>query len=314
MPRHPSQDRVLARQSLLQVHQKLTAQYQLKPPITLSRLVSFALDLVYDNEYIRADEDLANCFVPAFYLSGFLEGEPMFDPTIPCEFFAFASPRVDGIDYGFVVHTPELALEDFLVCELDPKDDLRGLRLLGSTFAGGLETLLSRALASAKEQPEVWSQSTSCYGLTPTIVLHRIRALSVHLGVYPEQQKARPVIFDSNGPAPKPSVPKGWRFVPSVDGVGVLAPSLFFGEYQAETEALDTEYDCDPEPVLDFATQAMAQGSPASALWVLREAIFYNMYLDEQIERFAPLLEQAYLALNRPLFASMIARWRARLL
>ena len=309
MPRHPYQDRIQARQSFLQVHQRLTNQYQIKPPIALSRLVSFALELVYDNEHICPDDDLANCFVPAFYLIGFMEGEPMFEPSAPCEFFAFASPQVDGIDYGFVVHAPELAQEDFLVCELDPKDDLRGLRLLGNTFVEGLEALLSRALASANQQPEVWAEITRGYGLTPSIVLNRIKALSLQLGLYPDKEKAKSVIFDSNGPAPVPVVPKGWRFAPSSDGVGVLAPTLFFGEYQVEIEDVDTEYGCDLEPVLDLAVKALAQSCPASALLVLRDAMFHNMYLDEQVERLVLPMRQAYLALNRPLFAAMIERW-----
>jgi hypothetical protein len=67
MPRHPCQERITPRQSLLQIHQRLSDTYQSKPPVALSRLVSFAFELVYDNEHIRVADDLMNCLVPAFY-------------------------------------------------------------------------------------------------------------------------------------------------------------------------------------------------------------------------------------------------------
>jgi hypothetical protein len=308
MPPHPFQDRVVPAKSFLQVHEQLSEAYRIKPPIALSRMVSFLFNLIYDNEYICPEDDLLNCVAPAFYLSvPLFEGDKAdVGPVTPCEFFAFASPQVDGIDYGFVVHAPELPQEDFLVCELDPKDMVRGLRLLGKNFGEGLETLLSRGLSSRKKDANVWEQVTRGYQVNPEIIINRMSALATHLGLYPDAKKTKSKIFDSNGPEPKPTVPKGWKHVPSIDGVGVLAPALFFGEYQEELKELDTTYECDAEPIIDFANRALQDGYPASALLVLRDALFQNAYVEKVAKELVAPTKEAYLALNRPLFAALI--------
>ena len=121
-----------------------------------------------------------------------------------------------------------------------------------------------------------------------------VRALGAAL---PSQRLASTPVFDPNWPAIEPVVPPGWRYRPSSDGVGVLAPAEAFGALPSvDVNCLNTV-----SQVEDAATLALQQGYPATGLWILREFI---ANCDAASAGTAlRLMAQTYRALARPLLA-----------
>ncbi len=112
-------------------------------------------------------------------------------------------------------------------------------------------------------------------------------------------------VYDPGWPAVVPHVPAGWRYVPSGDGVGVLAPEHAFGE----PPSVDVGFYAELAPVERSATRALMQGHPATSLWVLREFFANNHHGDAVSARAAlRLMAQAYRALERPLLAEVALR------
>lgn len=109
-------------------------------------------------------------------------------------------------------------------------------------------------------------------------------------------------IFDPAWPPLAPRVPEGWRYEPTSDGIGVLAPEDGFGG----APAIDVGHYAALAPVERAATIALMQGHAASSLWLLREFFANNHGGDAVSARAAlRLMAQAYRALDRPLLAEI---------
>ncbi|MBV1859634.1 MAG: hypothetical protein KUG77_14570 [Nannocystaceae bacterium] len=109
-------------------------------------------------------------------------------------------------------------------------------------------------------------------------------------------------VFDPAWPVVEPSVPDGWRYEPTSDGVGVLAPEHAFGD----APSIDVGHYAVLAPVERAATVALMQGHAATSLWVLREFFANNHGGDAVSARAAlRLMAQAYRALDRPLLAEI---------
>lgn len=113
------------------------------------------------------------------------------------------------------------------------------------------------------------------------------------------------VAFDPGWPSIVPSVPDGWRYAPTLDGVGVLAPQGMFGE----TPSLDVGYYAELAPVERAATVALMKGHPATSLQILRDFFAHNHAGDAVAARAVlRLMAQAYRSLDRPLLADVALR------
>jgi hypothetical protein len=204
----------------------------------------------------------------------------------PPELFTFATLGVDGVHYGYVIHAPEQPAQDYPVGELSPMDG-DGVFLVGSNTLGALENLMSGQLEYEVEESE------------RRLIDHISQALSLHPTAEKAHSRYGP---DGNGLPIQPAVPVGWSFMPSTDGIGVLAPNEAFRPGRsARLEAFGS-----PHIYLQQAEQALGEGFPATALYYLREGYWQN-WTDSQIATvFDGNLTRVYEALGRPALAEVV--------
>ncbi len=201
------------------------------------------------------------------------DGSARYDST-PCELFPFAVTGVDGDHYGYLVHAPELQADDYPVCHYCPMDS-DGVIIEGfGTFDG---------ITSARSlwTPHPWGRGW----MAASMRFHAKRQKEMDV------QKAI-------------SVPRGWQFQASSDGVGVLAPRSLFST--AKMVALDGHGPA--EPYVKAAQKAIRQGHLATALYYLREGYWFNW--TNQPLPFCELLCEVYDRLDRTCLADVV---RARL-
>ncbi len=118
---------------------------------------------------------------------------------------------MDGIQYGYVAHAPELDLDELPVFEFDPYS---GLRYIAPDLQTALTDMAVAVAAWAVEEGEFvsldgYSALARALDLSPTPVSSRTSA-----------EQTAPF---------RPPVPPGWRYVETDDGIGALAPSDAFG-------------------------------------------------------------------------------------
>lgn len=112
--------------------------YGVEPPSRVVELAQAAFKHATREGFVN-DTDYLSFGGLGFDLAGLAqrpvwpECEPYGYPCTPPELFVFGSPGVDGIHYGFVVHTPELS--PYPLAALNPMDTEGGIRALGSTDA-----------------------------------------------------------------------------------------------------------------------------------------------------------------------------------
>jgi hypothetical protein len=214
-------------------------------------------------------------------------------PKTPPEFFIFGWLGMDGVSYGYLVHAPELGQTDYPICEEQPQLD-SGLTLFGENTPKGIEGIFSRELSYWKksnvdEQIQAWARP-------------KIEQLVRAYNIAPVVEKDPP-----SGNHCIPYTPKGWRFEPSADGVGALAPESAFAPYGPTIARWPEPI----EPALVAARRALDDGYPATALLTLRST-FYKQHLrfeNNPNERvLLSLWAEVYRALNRPVLASVLRR------
>ncbi len=277
----------------------LVASYGIEPPRAIVELYAMALAHVEAQGTDRDSDFYADpyyCFIDrSLQLScaGPLQpdaADPPYTVLPAVELFEFASPGVDGIQYGFVVHAPELARADYPIAEWDPRGGHESIHGLGSSSTEGLERLLSRTLAHWEGGAELVEGARE-----------RLWAFARAIDIEPAAAKAKAVISEQGEP-PRPFVPAGWRHELTIDGIGVLAPEGAFGREHEEAVEGSTE------DVVVIAERAFEAGHPASALIVLRDALALDWSTPGAIELLSPAMQRAYSALGRPLLAKLLAR------
>jgi hypothetical protein len=198
------------------------------------------------------------------------------------------------VHYGFVVHAPELGHDDHPVGEFRTFDGQPILRL-GDDTRSGLEFVMSRVLHRWAEDPTP----------DPDTIYQRdkdrsdIDALAAEIGVTPSPAKG--------GRPPEritPTVPSGWRHVPSSDGVGVLAPEGAF----ADRPPIVTKPGQPVGPAIDDALIMVESGHPATALLGLRETWWHHPRSYDIFNALRPAWCRVYRALDRPLLAQALER------
>ncbi|MGI8979690.1 MAG: hypothetical protein ACR2FY_10720 [Pirellulaceae bacterium] len=162
----------------------------------------------------------------------------------PPELFPIGSTGCDGDHYGFLLHAPELELDELPYGHYCPMDS-DGVILVGSTTIQGIASKMARCLSYDFEPPE-----------KKKLIAEIARVCNIR----PEEE-ANPAI----------SIPSGWSFLPSSDGVGTLAPANLF----APQPVIQIDRYGPPAPFEEAANQAMRRGYLATALHYLREGLWY---------------------------------------
>jgi hypothetical protein len=96
-----------------------------------------------------------------------------------------------------------------------------------------------------------------------------------------------------------PRVPNGWRFEPTDDGVGVLAPASAFASGPFTTDGLDSE-----ASTVARAKEHLAASHPASALLTVKNGVY-----EDALNPLVELAREAYLALGRAALAQRASAW-----
>ncbi|HEV3087498.1 MAG TPA: hypothetical protein VGX96_09775 [Candidatus Elarobacter sp.] len=241
--------------------------------------------------------------------------DPGYTGLVP-DLFIVASPGVDGIQYGFVLHAPELDIEPLPIFEFDP--------VYGtvSFYARDVREMLLRGAA--------WSATHAAESGDPydTETYGRV-ASALDLPSIP------PVSRNDELIAYQPPVPPGWRYVPTDDTIGVLAPEIGFGREDVDVDSFRVRYLRGPEidmeirrsggdplagadvmaaSLLDDCRHVLAAGFPGTALVGIRR--LYRALGDSggiseaQNAAVFDVWTAVYEALGRPVLADAARRLR----
>jgi hypothetical protein len=206
----------------------------------------------------------------------------------PVEIVPFCRAGVDGLHYGWAVLAPELDLDDQLCVSFAPVDE--DACWLGDTTHEALENLLAGHLLSWEE----WNRAS--HGESPPDHDPRWSALCAALGLHPVAG-ANGITAGARSTRPiRPVVPPGWRYEPSVDGIGVLAPASAFAPGPVEPTDWD---DLDERTAL--ARRLLADGHPASVVDLLKS--------DHPERSDMLLMREAYRVLRRDLHVERAGIW-----
>ena len=209
--------------------------------------------------------------------------------TTPIEFFPFLATGGDGHHFGYVMHAPELQLDDYPMGSIVAGEN-DGVVFAGDTTLGALENMISYMRNRAEGLAE--------------IDLHWLSTVGLH----PDQAKAQDA-RRLNGDAyarPSPRIPAGWRHLMTSDGVGVVACESEFNRAGAEPLSRDSPVD----RYLAAADAEVAAGYHGSALWYLKEAWWWAYFAPEQGARPIKLgLVRAYEKLGKTLLADIMTKY-----
>ncbi len=184
----------------------------------------------------------------------------------PVEFFPVFTAGIDGISWGPLVHAPELQLADYSWAEYSPMDHgTDRCCFLGQDSIEALEQILSEKLDLIENCPDenyTWDDHDR------EALIHRLSA-SLNLQVSAtkarnfHQWKSRPIV---------PFIPPNWRFIPTSDGVGVLAPADRFHSDSQGLKLVGSIDECH-----ELVQCYLGSDHPATALAMIREFYFQEM-------------------------------------
>lgn len=236
-------------------------------PVAFTRLVEWIYDKALGDPYRCVEmfvEFVGLC--PA-------DGTGRYEST-PCELFPFGHTGVDGDHYGYLVHAPELNADDYPVCHFCPMDS-DGVIVVGAGTYDGLADAIKfyGKPALSPDQPE-WRSA---------------------LGDRKSNQ-------NENGLdcASVVAIPPDWTFLPSADGVGVLAPSRLFGLAPVAIDPYGPV-----EPFIAAADAAIRDGYFATALFYLRQGFWFAW--TKRPVLLGERLCDVYNKLNRPSLAAVMS-------
>ena len=193
----------------------------------------------------------------------------------PPELFPVGSTGCDGDHYGFLLLAPELDLDDLPLAHYCPMDS-DGVGLVGSTAIQGIASLMACHLS---------------YDFIPNEEKELIARVAHMCNIHPVDE-----------PHPAISVPTGWRFLPSSDGVGTLAPADLFDL----RPVLEFDQYGPLTPFLGAADDAINRGYFATALHYLREGLWFRW--PEKPYDLARRMVDVYHKMNRGKLAAELMR------
>ena len=193
-------------------------------------------------------------------------------------------------------HAPELTLPDYPIARFEPMDS-SGAYLLGTSTFEAVETEISFNMRLAEE--DNW-RSLASFDWWPAV-----SARLAQLGIVPDPSKAGRNFEDGHIKPVIPTIPQGWHYIPSSDGVGVLAPAAQF--HPTFSHSLDERPNS--TLALDAAFKHAAEDFPATALWLLRECYWHTWPLKaEDNVGLCRAMGDADAALGRPSLAAVVER------
>jgi hypothetical protein len=197
--------------------------------------------------------------------------------TTPCELFPIGGTGCDGDHYGFVVHAPELESADYPVASFCPMDS-DGVAVRGRDTIDGLAWVIA-----------FWGDRTArAYGPAWKAAIDKVLPKSGERWPADRELTMAQVV----------AVPGGWRFEPTTDGIGVLAPAEKFapGPFASFTRETTAKQH------VAAVDKAIKAGFPATALYYLRENAWqWSWKKCTQRER----LTDVYELLGRPSLAKV---------
>jgi hypothetical protein len=209
--------------------------------------------------------------------------------TTPIEFFPFLATGGDGHYFGYVIHAPELQLDDYPMGSIVAGEN-DGVVFAGDATPGAIENMISYMRNRTEGFADVDLHWLSTIGLQP----NRAKA-----------EQARRLIGEEYA-RPSPRIPAGWRHLMTSDGVGVVA-------YESEFNGAGTEplpRDSSPARYVAAADAQVAAGYYGSALWYLKEAWWWAYFAPEQDVRQIKLgLVRAYEKLGKTLLADTMTKY-----
>lgn len=246
------------------------------------QLISDWIGLVVPSDFVKAVRAIR-----AVAITGKLEPSIVMDNVLgmtpaneedryyntPAELFPFASTHCDGNHYGFLVLAPEIGSAEFPVASFCPIDS-DGVSLVGESVQSAVSTIMARTLK--------WSRNRNDFEQVRSAVL----AVVNHLGWEPAEIEP-----------PAISIPCGWRFIPTSDGVGVLGPAEAF----SQSLLRPWEFGLVGEFVA-AAKVAIASHHFGSALYFLRQIYWFS---DSGWQEIGKLMCDAYVGLGREQLAQV---------
>jgi hypothetical protein len=209
--------------------------------------------------------------------------------TTPIEFFPFLATSGDGHYFGYVIHAPELQLDDYPMGSIVAGEN-DGVVFAGDATPGAIENMISYMRNRTEGFADVDLHWLSTIGLQP----NRAKA-----------EQARRLIGEEYA-RPSPRIPPGWRHLMTSDGVGVVA-------YESEFNGAGTEplpRDSSPARYVAAADAQVAAGYYGSALWYLKEAWWWAYFAPEQDVRQIKLgLVRAYEKLGKTPLADTMTKY-----
>lgn len=253
--------------------ESLAAIIQVNPPAELVNAFQALYDLT-NGDLERLDD-----LVPRMMMV-YPGGREHRYPTTPPELFPFGGTGVDGDHYGLLLTTPEIPVPSPPIasyCEIDGD----GIVLRGANTREGLSTILN-----------------ACHGFArdPALKAHIAELailLNLPLGSYePIESWQLPI-------------PAGYHHVPTHDGVGaVAAKSAFLDEHPPLGSSATVE------AFLKAARSATKKGKHGSALYYLREAMWY--YSFDRPTELLSAIGRTYMELGRDILAAEVKQIHKR--
>jgi hypothetical protein len=184
---------------------------------SVSQAFGFPVPLPFANFLIKlyefCDRDNQKCAALFERLTGqMLDGVRTRYQQTPPELFPIASMGVDGVHFGYVIHAPELPIEDYPVGEICPMDH-DGVILLGNTTQEALDNFAGYVVKGERDEKQ----------------LQEILDLYEPFGIRPNKEVDKTRYAENeHGLLLKPKILDGWLYVPTSDGIGVLAAAEKF--------------------------------------------------------------------------------------
>lgn len=242
-------------------------------------------------EFLNSYFDIANFYfagdLAALFVQSARESYDVRYASTPPELVPFGCPGRDGAHYGFIVHAPELDSTDFLVGELAPADD-SGVLLIGRNTDDAIRNLVSFTTESSAKAPE-------------TKVTRRLLAeLNISL-----DDDRDPLWM--NDEKVVPTIPSGYAFRDTPDGIGVLAKAETF------SSSLEVPKRGSPaEAYLEAAERSLNAKRAGDALVLLKNAAWNFGHDGRTLSRLNEPMMRVYDALKRPVFSRFLDRNAAR--
>jgi hypothetical protein len=203
--------------------------------------------------------------------------------SMPIEFFPFLATGGDGHCFGYVIHAPELGLENYPMGLMVPGEG-DGVIFAGNTTIAALENMISYM----HSWPDAFDSLDLIWLAT--------------IGLYPSAAKAQFARWHTGTQyaRPLPPLPDGWRHVMTSDGIGVVAQMSAFREGHATALPEDASL----MHYIAAADSEAAAGHHGSALCHLKEA-WWQWYFspDEDVRQLKHRLVETYHNLGKTLLA-----------